>query len=59
MNAATKPIKFPKAAWIGRWTVPEGGQHPKTAPWSSFNSRPLPGLAPMTFVETTVVFSAC
>ena len=46
MNAATKPAKFPEAAWTGCWTVSEGGQHPKTAPWPSFNSWNLPGPPP-------------
>jgi len=58
MNAATKLIKFPEAAWTERWTISEGGQHPNDGAVVQLQQLDSPGPDAMTFVETTVVFSA-
>ncbi len=58
MNAATKPAKFPKAAWTERWTVSKGGQHPNDGAVVQVQQLDSPKPDAVTFAENGVPCSA-
>ncbi len=58
MNAATKPTKFPEAAWTECWTVSEGGQHPSNSAVVQLQRLDSPGSNAMNFAEAAVPCSA-
>ena len=58
MNVATKPTKFPEAAWTERWTVSEGGHHPNDSAMIQLQQLDSPGPNAMTFAKTVVPCSA-